>query len=83
MEYAIFWKIAAADIADICIRKGGTMPPNLLKDAKLLADRAQGRHARLQGSASQHHSNSLSRPATSATTVMLVGLSLQSHMLVP
>ncbi len=44
------------------------MPPNLLKDAMLLADRARSQHVR-EGTASTVPRRMLSRPATSAAVV--------------
>lgn len=44
------------------------MPPNLLKDAMLLADRARSQHVR-EGTASTAPRRMLSRPATSAAVV--------------
>lgn len=52
------------------VRSGGTMPPNLLKDAMLLADRARSEHVHVrEGTASTVPRRMLSRPATSAAVV--------------
>lgn len=50
------------------VRSGGTMPPNLAKDAMLLADRARSQRVR-EGTASPAPRRMLSRPATSAAVV--------------
>ena len=50
------------------VRSGGTMPPNLLKDAMLLADRARCQRV-CEGTASIVPRRMLSRPATSAAVV--------------
>ncbi|KAL0028896.1 hypothetical protein WJX77_003650 [Trebouxia sp. C0004] len=58
---------ADAHLPVLACRSGSIMPPNLLKDAMLLADRARSQHVRgPEGTASTVPRRMLSRPATSA-----------------